>query len=113
MAVLITIATLLITATIAAAIITGHHINQLKQELAKIEQAKSAASQNLLQAQLKREAAEGTLALHGSIRTEKLERKRLLEEELAELEEEILPDREIKTADALRQRRLEDTDSDS
>ena len=88
-------------------------IYELKRELASKQQALSDLEQRLLNAQLQREAAQGTLALHQSVHAEKLERKRLLEEELAELEEVILPDREIKTAQALRQRRLENPETES
>ena len=94
----------LVVATIGAALITGREVQRLKFELKRLEQAKECAFAELEEAKQRREAVSGTVGLLENIKKDKsLSHEKLLNE-LEELKEEVLPEREIKESGPIRPR---------
>ena len=98
----------ILVATIGAALITGREIQRLKFELKRLEQAKEYAFAELEEAKQRREAAEGTVGLLENIKKDKRSSHERLLQELEELKEEVVPEREIKESGPLRARGLDD-----
>ena len=98
----------LVVATIGAALITGREIERLKFQLKKLEHAKEDASAELEEAKQRRESAEGTVGLLENIKKDKLSAHGRLLEELEELKEEVVPEREIKESAPARGRGPDD-----
>ncbi len=98
MTLLITIAALLVIATIVASLSAASGLQKQRRQLADLLQGALEAEQNLEEVEGHRKTVAGSEALHTTLRDEKLKRIEQLNEELKHLKEERVAEREIKVA---------------
>jgi hypothetical protein len=95
MAALMIITGIMVTITMAAAIITAREVEALKAEVNSLEALQEEALQRLEEVVRYRESIQGTLHMLKQVRLGKIERGKNLNEELEILEEEAVEERDI------------------
>jgi len=95
MVALMVITGIMVTVTMAAAIITAREVEALKAEVNKLEAIQEEALQRLEEVLRYRESIQGTLHMLKQVRLGKIERGKDLNEELETLEQEAVEERDI------------------
>jgi HPt (histidine-containing phosphotransfer) domain-containing protein len=95
MVLLISATAALVLIAIAAAIYTGHIITRLKSQLAALERQKMAVHKHLKEAEEQAHTIKGTLKMLEKKKAAMGKMREKLETELEQLQEEVLPEREI------------------
>ena len=101
---IIFIAAVFVIASIVVSISTAHGMQSQKDELAKLRHKLADKQDELSEVTLRKDTVAGNVSLLEKVRDEKEEAIRLLDEELEELIEERVEEKEIKSAPGLERR---------
>lgn len=101
---IIFIAAVFVIASIVVSISTAHGMQIQKDELAKLMHKLADKQDELSEVTLRKDTVDGNVSLLEKVRDEKEEAIRLLDEELEELIEERVEEKEIKSAPGLKRR---------
>lgn len=108
---LMVITGIMVTVTMAAAIITAREVEALKTEVTQLEAIQEETLQRLEEALRYRESIQSTLNMLKQVRLGKIERGKNLNEELETLEQEAVEERDISMSRPLKNSTDEGFDS--
>ena len=90
------VAVVLVVLSIFAAIVAARHVQALKNTLSRLKAKLQETESRLAEAKIQRETVEGTVGMLENIKKDKIHSHEKLLQELEDLKEEVVEEREIK-----------------